>query len=63
MNNPSPSVSSSSATPASPKVIQTSNKDHEEPVTITEKINLTKDQYEVLNIICNTYEESIAQHM
>ena len=26
-------------------------------------INLTKSQYEVLNIICNTYEESVSQYM
>lgn len=55
--------SSSLPSPAS-KVIQTDNKeDHEELVTITEKVNLTKNQYEVLNIICNTYEESVSQYM
>ena len=50
--------------PSAPsKVIQTNNKeDHEELVSITEKINLTKKQHEVLNIICNTYEESISQY-
>ena len=46
MNNPSPSVSSSSAASASPKVIQTNNKDPGELVTINEKINLTKKQHE-----------------
>lgn len=47
------------------KVIQTNNikEDHEELVSITEKINLTKKQYEVLNIICNTFEESISQYL
>jgi hypothetical protein len=49
---------------AAPKVIQTNNKeDHEELVTITEKVSLTKNQYEVLKIICNTYEESVSQYM
>jgi hypothetical protein len=49
---------------AASKVIQTNNKeDHEELVSITEKINLTKKQHEVLNIICNTYEESIFQYL
>ena len=53
-----------SMSPAS-KVIRTNNikKDHEELISITEKINLTKKQYEVLNIICNTYEESISQYL
>jgi hypothetical protein len=35
----------------------------EEPITITEKINLTKRQYEVLNILCSTYEESVSQYL
>ena len=52
---------------AASKVTQTNNKeDHEEIVSIvsiTEKINLTKKQHEVLNIICNTYEESIFQYL
>ena len=51
--------------PATPKVIGTNNskEDHEEVISITEKINLTKKQYQVLNIICNTYEESISQYL
>ena len=57
-------MSSSSMPSAASKVIQTNNKeDHEELVSITEKINLTKKQHEVLNIICNTYEESISQYL
>jgi hypothetical protein len=36
--------------PAASKVIQTNNKEvHEELVSITEKIDLTKKQHEVLN--------------
>jgi DNA-binding winged helix-turn-helix (wHTH) protein len=45
-NSASASVTSSS--------IQGNDK---ELVTIAEKVHLTKDQYEVLNIICNTYQE------
>lgn len=39
------------------------NENNEELVTINEKVNLTKNQFEVLNIICNTYEESISQYL
>jgi hypothetical protein len=56
-------MDNSSLPSAASKVIQTNNEDHEELVTITEKVNLTKSQYEVLNIICNTYEESVSQYM
>jgi hypothetical protein len=35
----------------------------EELVTITERVNLTKSQHEVLNIICNTYGESVSEYM
>ncbi|HEY7080909.1 MAG TPA: hypothetical protein VH500_14505 [Nitrososphaeraceae archaeon] len=57
-------MNNSTIPPATPKVIQTNSiKDHEEHVSITEKINLTKKQYQVLNIICNTYGESISQYL
>lgn len=57
-------MGSSSSSSAASKVIQTNNKEeHEELVSITEKVNLTKNQYEVLNIICNTYEESVSQYL
>jgi peptide methionine sulfoxide reductase MsrB len=50
-------MGNSSMPPATPKAIQTNNiKDHEERTSITEKINLTKKQHQVLNIICNTCE-------
>jgi hypothetical protein len=52
-------MNSSASTPTS----HTIQGNYEEPVTITEKINLTKGQYEVLNIICNTYEESFSQYV
>ena len=63
MDNPSPSVSSFSAASASPKVIQSNNKDLGEPVTINEKVNLTKKQYEVLQMICNSYEMTTSEYM
>ncbi|SRR5215204_1305317 len=56
---------SSSSTPSGvSEFVQTNkNKGHEELVTITEKISLTKNQHEILNIICNTYEESISKYL
>jgi hypothetical protein len=43
---------------------QTNNKqDHKELVTISEKVSLTKNQYEVLNVICNIHNESISHYM
>ena len=53
----------SSASTETPHSIQNNNENHEESMKITEKINLTKSQYEVLNIICNTYEESVSQYL
>jgi len=52
----------SSADPLSEKVIQNNSKNSDQ-VTITERVNLTKNQYEVLNIICNTYEEPVSQYL
>jgi hypothetical protein len=43
--------SSSFSSTASSKVIHPDNQDPEQLVTKTEKVNLTKNQYEVLNII------------
>ena len=57
-------MESSSMPPAASKVIQTDNKEiHEELVSITEKIDLTKKQHEVLKIICNTYEISLSEYI
>jgi hypothetical protein len=57
-------MESSSMPPAASKVIQTNNKKvHEELVSITEKIDLTKKQHEVLKIICNTYEISLSEYI
>lgn len=58
-------MGNSSVSRATSKVIETNNikEDHEELISITEKINLTKNQYKVLNIICDTYDESISQYL
>ena len=32
-------------------------------VTLTEKVDLTKKQYEVLNIVCTTYGKSLSEYM
>jgi hypothetical protein len=52
----------SSTAPSSERVVQNNSKNSDQ-VTITEGVNLTKNQYEVLNIICNTYEESVSQYL
>jgi hypothetical protein len=62
MNNPSPSVSTSAAS-APPKVIQTNKKDPGELVTINERVNLTKEQNEVLQMVCNSYGMTVSEYM
>ncbi|HZD35919.1 MAG TPA: hypothetical protein VE130_12005 [Nitrososphaeraceae archaeon] len=32
-------------------------------VTLTEKVDLTKKQYEVLKIVCDTYQKSVPEYM
>jgi hypothetical protein len=32
-------------------------------ITINEKVNLTKEQHQVLKIICDTYETSFSEYM
>jgi len=56
-------MNSSSSSFASSKVNKTYSKDPANIITINEKVNLTKDQQEVLNIICNTYQISISEYM
>jgi hypothetical protein len=46
----------SSSSSHSSKVNKSHSKDLADFVTINEKVNLTKDQHEVLNIICKTYQ-------
>jgi hypothetical protein len=54
----------SSSSSASSKVNETFSKNPDNGlVTINEKVNLTKDQLGVLNIICNMYQISISQYM
>jgi hypothetical protein len=55
--------SSSSSSPPSSKVNKTYNKDPANLITINEKVNLTKDQHEVLNIICKAYQIFISEYM
>lgn len=52
--NSSPSLSTSK---------ETCNKDLDKPVTINEKVNLTKQQYQVLKIICDTYQISFSKYI
>jgi hypothetical protein len=44
---------------------QNKNKDsiNDVIITINEKVNLTKPQYQVLKIICDTYETSVLEYM
>jgi hypothetical protein len=50
------SSSSSSSTSPSPTSVPPK-------VTINEKVNLTKEQNEVLQMICNSYEMTISEYM
>jgi hypothetical protein len=63
MDIQSSSVSDSNPTSAPPKVTCTNNRDPSELVTINEKVNLTKEQNEVLQMICNSYEMTISEYM
>jgi NRPS condensation-like uncharacterized protein len=45
-----------SSSSTSSKVVQIDNEDSEELVTINEKVNLTKNQHEVLQMVCNFYK-------
>jgi hypothetical protein len=40
-----------------------SNKQEDDIITITEKIKLKREQYEVLKIICDTYRLSISKYI
>src|SRR2546425_12751814 len=49
------------------KIIHTTNEQKNKIpanlITINEKVNLSRKQYEVLKIICDTYEQSISEYM
>ena len=69
MNN-SPSGQSVSPEAISSKLTNTQNKNKNERdsiddviITINEKVNLTKQQHQVLKIICDTYETSFSEYM
>jgi hypothetical protein len=63
--NNSPSVSSvSSATASKLSNTQDKNKDSiDDVITINEKVNLTKQQHQVLKIICDTYQIPFSEYM
>jgi hypothetical protein len=70
MNNPSSLSSSSSAgtSMSSTKSTHTHDKNKDNAsdsviVTINEKVNLTKQQHHVLNIICDTYQMSFSEYI
>jgi hypothetical protein len=58
MSSMSSIPSSSASTPS--KVTPTKNSDL---VTINEKVILTKEQNEILQMVCNSYEMSISEYM
>ena len=64
MNN-SPSGQSVSPEAISSKLANTqNNKDPiDDVITINERVNLTKQQHQVLKIICDTYETSFSEYM
>jgi anti-sigma28 factor (negative regulator of flagellin synthesis) len=64
MNNSSSVSSVSSAATSSSKLTNTQNKNKDsidDVITINEKVNLTKQQHQVLKIICDTYETSFSE--
>jgi hypothetical protein len=57
---------SSSAASQSSKMTNTHNKNKtavEDVIAINEKVNLTKQQHQVLKIICDTYQISLSEYM
>jgi hypothetical protein len=59
----SKSVSDSSPTSVSPKNIRTNISDPIGLVTINETVNLTKEQNEVLKMVCKSYEMTVSEYM
>jgi len=56
-------MNGSSSSSLSSKMKETHSKDHAKLITINEKVNLTKKQFDVLKIICDTYEQSVSEYM
>lgn len=66
MSNSSPSLPSYSAATSSSKLANIQNKNKysvEDFIIINEKVNLTKQQHEVLKTICDTYQMSFSEYM
>jgi hypothetical protein len=59
MNNVTKILSSKSES----EISHTNSNKKDDLITITEKIKLKKDQYEVLKIICDTYQTSLSEYM
>jgi hypothetical protein len=58
MNN----ITSAMASKSESEISHNHNNKKDDFVTITEKIKLKKDQYEVLKIICDTYQTSFSEY-
>ena len=57
-------MASSSIPSSASRVAQTNNKDFIDGiVTINEKVSLTKQQHQVLKIICDTYQMSFSEYI
>jgi hypothetical protein len=58
-------ISSSTPCTQSPRVTRHHNGSENDMVniTLTEKIRMTRKQYEVLKIVCDTYQKSIPEYM
>ena len=67
MNNSPMSSSFSTAKPSSSsKSVHVNSKNEDtidDTITISEKVNLTKQQHHVLKIICDTYQMSFPEYM
>ena len=59
MNN----ITSAMASKSESEISHTHSNKQDDFITITEKIKLRKDQYEVLKIICDTYQTSLSEYM
>jgi len=57
-------IASTSHSKGSPNVLHSSHNPLENGcVTLTEKVDLTKKQYEVLKIVCEAYQKSISEYI
>ena len=64
MNNSRSSLGETSSLSSKPTHICNKDKSAvDDTIAINEKINLTKNQYNVLNMICKSYEKSISEYM